>query len=177
MGMCCHGKSWLQPIFTEWVNVKTMDEVIGRLFLINYSLGTNSTVKPFKQLGVAKSTIHKVLQSLENWWDTEKQLASGRPAVNLTKWKRKQLVNAAMDNDWVSLTKNANKLGVHQIYVQRVFKWEGLKYYKRNFNKADFWEGQRPNSRSLVGNSWPWCQKKPRITVQAVMDGESYSIS
>ena len=150
-----------------------MDEVIGRLFLINYSLGTNSTVKPFKQLGVAKSTIYKVLQSLENWWDTEKQLASGRPAVNLTKGKRKQLVNAAMDSDRVSLTKNANKFGVHQIYVQR----EGLKYYKRKFTKVDFWEGQRPDSRSLVGNSWPWWLKKPATTVQAVMDVESYFIN
>ena len=74
---------------TEWINLKTMEEVIGRLFLINYSLGTNSIVKPFKQLGVAKSTIYKVLQNLENWRDTEKQLASGRPAVNLTKGKRK----------------------------------------------------------------------------------------
>ena len=34
------------------------------------------------------------------------------------KGKRKQLVNAAIDNDRVSLTKNAKKLGVHQIYVQ-----------------------------------------------------------
>ena len=63
-------KKWLQPIFidTEWVNLKTMDEVIGRLYLIiiNYSLGTNSTVKPLKLLGVAKPTIYKVLQSLEN---------------------------------------------------------------------------------------------------------------
>ena len=54
-------KSWLQPTFTltatEWVNLKTMDYVIGRLFLLNYSLGTNSTVEPFKQFGVAKSTI------------------------------------------------------------------------------------------------------------------------
>ena len=33
--------------------MKTMDDVIGRLFLINYSLGTNSSVKPFKQLEVA----------------------------------------------------------------------------------------------------------------------------
>ena len=99
--MRCHCKMTA----TEWVNLKTMNEVIGRLFLINYSLGTNSTVKPFKQLGVAKSTIYKVLQSLENWWDTEKQLASERPAVNLTKGKRKQPVNAAMDNDRISLTK------------------------------------------------------------------------
>ena len=64
---------------------------------INYSLGTNSTVKPFKPLGVAKSTIYKVLQNLENWSNREKQLASGRPAVNLTKGKRKQLVNAQLD--------------------------------------------------------------------------------
>ena len=91
-----------------------MDAVIGRIFLVNYSLGTNSTLNPFKQFVVAKSTIYN-LQSLENWLDKEKQLASGRPAVNLTKGKRKQLVNEAMDNDWVILTKNANKLGVHQI--------------------------------------------------------------
>ena len=62
--MCCQGKSWLQPIFTidshravGLVNLKTMGEVVGRIFLIYYSLGTNSTVKSFKQLGVAKSTI------------------------------------------------------------------------------------------------------------------------
>ena len=119
-------KSWLyslssQLTATKRLNLKTMDEVIGRLFLINYSLGTNSTVKPFKQLGVAKSTIYKVVQNLENWGATEKQLASRWPAVNFTKGKRKQLVNAAMDNDWVNLTKNAKKLGVHQIYVQGVF--------------------------------------------------------
>ena len=69
-------KNWLQPIFiaTEWVNLKTMGEVIGRLYLINYSLGTNSTVKPLKLLGVAKPTIYKVLQSLENWRETENNL-------------------------------------------------------------------------------------------------------
>ena len=49
-----------------------MDEVIRQLFLFNYSLGTNSTVKPFKQLGVAKSTVYKVLQNLENRGATEK---------------------------------------------------------------------------------------------------------
>ena len=97
-----------------------MDEVIGRLFLINYSLGTNFTLKSFKQFGVAKSTIYKVFLNLENRGATEKQLASGRPAVKLsvTKGKRKQLVNAAMDNDQVSLTKIAKKLGVYQIYVR-----------------------------------------------------------
>ena len=36
---------------TKWVNLKTMDEIIGQLFLLNYSLGTSSTAKPFKQLG------------------------------------------------------------------------------------------------------------------------------
>ena len=54
-------KSWLQPIDSHraWVNLKTMDEVIGRLsFWINYSLGTISSVKPFKQSEVAKSTIY-----------------------------------------------------------------------------------------------------------------------
>ena len=35
----------------------------------------------------------------------KKQLASGQSATNLTKRKRKQLVNATMDNDGVSLTK------------------------------------------------------------------------
>ena len=99
---------------TEWINLKTMDEVIGRLFLINYSLGTKSTVKSFKQLGVAKSTMCKVLQNLENRGATEKQLASGWPAVKLINGKTgKQLVNVAMDNDQVSLTKIAKKLGVH----------------------------------------------------------------
>ena len=84
----------------------------------NYSLGTNSTVKPFKQLGVAKSTVYKVLQNLENRGATEnKQLATGRSAVKLTKGKRKQPVNAAMDNDPLSLTRFAKKVGVHQIYV------------------------------------------------------------
>ena len=155
--MCCHGKklataylhNW-QP--QEWVNLKTMDEVIGQLFLINYSLGTNSTVKSFKQLGVAKSVIYKVLQNLENRGATEKQLSSRRTAVKLTKGKRKQLVNAAMDNDQVRLTKIAKKLGVHKIYVRRVFKWEGLKYYKRKFTKADFWEGCRP--RHVAKGVW-----------------------
>ena len=88
-----------------------MDEVIGRLLLINYSFGTISTVKPFKQLVVAKSTVYKVLQNLENWGAPQKQLASGRPAVKLTKGKGKQPVNAEMDNDRVSLTKNAKKIG------------------------------------------------------------------
>ena len=155
-----------------------MNEVIGRLFVINYFVGTNSTVKLFKQLGVAKTTIYKVLQSLENRRVTEKQLASRQSAVNLTKGKRKQLVNAAMDNDRLSLTKkNARKLGVHQIYVQGVLKWEGLKYYKRKFTKADFWEGPSPDSRSLVGSLWPGWLKKPATTVQAVMDGQSYFIN
>ena len=144
---------------TEWINLKTMGEVIGRLFLINYSLGTNSTVKSFKQLRVAKSTIYKVLQNLENRGATEKQLASGWPAVKLTKGKRKHLVNAAMDTDQVSLTKNAKNFGVQQIYVRRVFKWEGLKYCKRTFTKADSWEGRRPDSTSLVGSSWSGCRQ------------------
>ena len=151
-----------------------MDIVIGRLFLINYSLGTNSTVQPYKQLGVAKSTIYKVLQNLENWGATEKRLASGRPAVNLTNGVRKQLVNAAMtmiESVWQNMPKN---LEVHQIYVQRVFLWDGLKYYKRKFTKADFWEDQRPYGTSLVGSSRPGWLKEPTPTVQAVMDGESY---
>ena len=124
-------KSLLLPIFTidspEWVKLKTKDAAIGWLFLIYYSLRSNSTFKPFKQLEVAKSTIYKVLQNLENKGATEKQLASGRPAVKPTKGKRKHLVNMAMDNDRVSLTTNAKKLGVRQISVQRVFR-EGLKY-------------------------------------------------
>ena len=69
------------------------------------------------------------------------------------------------------------KLGVHQIYVRRVFKWEGLKCCKRKFTKADFWKRQRPDSRSLVGSSWPWWLKKPTTTDQAVMDGESFFIN
>ena len=56
-----------QMTATERGNLKTMDEVIGQFFLLNYSLGTNFTVKPFKQLGVAKSTISKVFQNVENW--------------------------------------------------------------------------------------------------------------
>ena len=109
-------KSWLQPIFT------IDNHRVGQLedhgcshwtVLINYSLGTNSTVKSFKQLPVAISTSYKVLQNLENRGATEKvkQFPSGRPAVKLTKGKRKQLVNATMDNDHVSLTKIAKKIG------------------------------------------------------------------
>ena len=89
-----------------------MDAVIGQLFLINYSLGTNSTVKSFKQLRVAISTIYKVFQNLEKRGATEKQFASGRAAVKLTKGKRKQLVNATMDNDQVSYKiKKCQKIG------------------------------------------------------------------
>ena len=81
--------------------LEAMDEVIERFFLFNYSLGTYSTtVKPFKQLGAAKSMIYKVLQNLENQGATGKQLASGRPAVKLTKRKRKQLqCGNAMDTE------------------------------------------------------------------------------
>ena len=61
--------------------------------------------------------------------------------------------------------------------VHTPLKWEGLKYYKRKFTKADFWKGLRPDSRSLVGSSWPWWLKRPTTTVQAVMDGESYFIN
>ena len=50
----------------QLLKLKTMDEVIGWLFLLNYLLGTNSTVKPFQQLVVAKSTIYKALQNLAN---------------------------------------------------------------------------------------------------------------
>ena len=75
--MCYHGKKLAyslssQLTATEWVNLKTMDEVIRQIFLLNFSLCTDSTVKPFKQLGVAKSTIYKVLQNLENRGATEK---------------------------------------------------------------------------------------------------------
>ena len=57
--MCCHCKKLPTANLctaTELVNLKTMGEVIVRLFLINYLLGTNFTitVKSFKQLGVAK---------------------------------------------------------------------------------------------------------------------------
>ena len=81
--------------------MKTMVEVFGRLFQLNYSLGTNSTVKPFRQLamGVAKSMIYKVLQNLENRGTPEKQVRSGWSPGELTKRKRKELFNATMDND------------------------------------------------------------------------------
>ena len=80
---------------TLWVNMKTMDKVIGRLFLINCSLGTNSTVKSFKQLGVAKSTIYKVLQNLENWGATDKQLA--RAAVTESPTSLQPLTSVVLD--------------------------------------------------------------------------------
>ena len=43
----------------------------GRFSPINLLLGTNSTVKRFKQLEVAKFTIYKVLHNMENWGATE----------------------------------------------------------------------------------------------------------
>ena len=66
--------------------------------------------------------IYQVLQNVDNRGTTEKQLAYGWSIVRLTKRKREQDVNAAMDKSGVSQTKNAKTFGVYQIYVQRVFK-------------------------------------------------------
>ena len=104
--MCYHGKELFTSLSSHkltsprWVDLKTIFEVIRRLFLLNHLLGTISTVQPFKQLGLAKSELGK-------------QLASGRSAVKLTKMKRKQLITAATLNGewWVSLTKNAKIIG------------------------------------------------------------------
>ena len=133
-------KSWLPYIFT--INSHRVGQfedhgwIVGWLYLLKYSHGKNSTVKPFKQLGVAKSMIYQVLQNVDNRGATEKQLAYGWSIVRLTKRKREQDVNAAMDKSGVSQAKNAKKFGVYQIYVQRAFKWEGLKYYKRKLPKS-----------------------------------------
>ena len=161
---------------TEWFNLKTMEEVIGRLFLINYSLGTKSNVKPFKQLGLAKSTIYIVLRNLENWGATEKQLSSRRPAVNLNKGKRKELVNGAMDNDRVSLTKKMPKMGWSPDLCSESVKWEGWSNTKENWPKRTS-EKARFDSRGLVESSWPWWMQKPTTTAKAVMDGESFFIN
>ena len=88
----------------------------------SYSIirSAETPVKFFYQLEVFKSMIYQGRVNLENREATEKQLASGWPAVQLTKGKRKQLAIVAMDNDPVCLTINAKKLGVHQIKVQSV---------------------------------------------------------
>ena len=169
-------KSWLPYIFT--INSHRVGQledhgwIVGWLYLLKYSHGKNSTVKPFKQLVVAILMIYQVLQNVDNRGASEKQLAYGWSIVRLTKRKREQDVNAAMDKSGVSQTKNAKKFGVYQIYVQRVFKWEGLKYYKRKLPKSSSWEGCRLESR--VGSSWSGRLQSPSATVQAVMDDESY---
>ena len=123
IGICCHGKTWLHPIFTiDSHRVDQLDKDNGRFFLIHYSIGTNSTVKTLKQLEVAKFTIHKVLHNMENWGATEKKLARSRPKVKITKTDRKRLVKEARDNNRVRFTKNAKKYWVHQNYVKRVTK-------------------------------------------------------
>ena len=123
----------------QLLKLKTMDEVIGRLFLLNYLLGTNSTVKPFQQLGVAKSTIYKVLQNLANWGATGKQICKWAACGEAHQEDEKAACQCGNGQWWSQLDKkkNAEKMGAHEICVQRVFKWEELKYYKRKFPKAD----------------------------------------
>ena len=60
--------------------------------------------------------------------------------MKLTKGKRKQLVNAAMDNDRVSLTKNAKKNWelTRFMFGECLNENPGLKYCKRKFTKAEF---------------------------------------
>ena len=109
-------KSWLQlqPIFTIDSQRVGQLEDHGRSHwtaLPNYLFAWQKfPCKILQAVGVAKSTIYKVLQYLESRGVTEKQFARGRPAVKLTKGKRKHFVNAVMDNDQVSLTKIANNL-------------------------------------------------------------------
>ena len=60
--MCYHDKKLTTAhVFSrlaaaKLVNLKTMDKITGWFFLLHYSLGKHSMVKPFKQLEVAKST-------------------------------------------------------------------------------------------------------------------------
>ena len=161
-------KSWLQLIFTiDSHRVGKLEDHGWNHWTAlpnNYSLGTNQFHCQTLQarLEVAKFTIYEVIQSLGNWWDTEKQLASGRPAVNLTRGKRKQLVNAAKDDD-SQLDKNANKLGVHQIYVQRVFKEKGWNITKENLPKRTSEKARHLTVKALLEAHDPdgWKSQKP----------------
>ena len=141
-----------ESTWTPWM--KSFDSM---LFLLNYSLGTSSTVKILQGSWGGQIYDFQGSSELGDLRRHRKLLANGWPAVKLTKGTRNSLVHEAMDNDLVSLTKNAKNLGVYQIYVQRVFKWEGLKYKKRKFTKVDSWLGRRPDRRSLVGRSGSGC--------------------
>ena len=54
-----------------------------------------------------------------------------------------------MDNDRVSLTKNANKLGVQQIYVQSVLNEKGWSITKENDQSYQSGLLRRPETRQL----------------------------
>ena len=130
-----------------------MKSLDGSTWLINrLQICTNSTVKPFKPLGVGKSTIYKVLQNLENWGATEKQLASGRPAVSLTKGKRKQLVNAAMDtgNGLVSLTKMPKYWEFTRFMFRECLNDKGWSITKENLPKRTSEKARDPTVEALL---------------------------
>lgn len=156
----------------EGVSLKTRRDLIVQFYELHKSLGEKYTVKHFKDLGVARSSIYKIIRTYQDRKTTERQPGSGRPALKLTPQRRKRLVKAAKDKGGVSQAQLGQKFDVHQTYIGKVLKKEGLRYFKRK--KAPEWTPEKEERQKRCCRRLTRTVCKPSTTVEVVMDDESY---
>ena len=146
------------------------------VFGINYSLGTNSTGKPSSSWEWPNLRFTRFFRT----WRTEGPQKNNLQADGLQWISPRGRGSSLSMRQWTMIEaarQKCQKTGSSPDLCSESVKMKRAEILQRKFTKADFWEGQRPDSRSLVGSSWTWWLKKPTTTVQAVMNGESYFIN
>ena len=131
-------KSWLPYIFTIDSRVGQLeDHGLNHWAVLpqTFSLGISSKIKPFKQLGVAKSTLTRF--SVENWRAEEPQKDALTCKWTVCSEAHQEDEKAACQlgggngQGWSQPNKKCQKVWSSPGCVWRVLNSEGLKYYKR----------------------------------------------
>ena len=114
----------------DGLNLKQRKDHVVHFYKAHSDKGVAHTVNYFSKLGIARSTLYKIIKTFQERKTTERKVGSGRKAEKLTPQKRKRLVMAATDKCGVSQAKLALKFGVHKSYIHKVLK-KGCKNYSR----------------------------------------------
>ena len=148
----------------DGLNLKQRKDLVVHFYKAHSDRGVACTVNHFSKLGIARSTLYKIIKTFQERKTTERKVGSGRKAEKLTPQKRKRLVMAATDKCGVSQAKLALKFGVHKSYIHKVLKIRRMQTLQERKSTRMFC-GERIEAEKVLQ---PW------MLSMDVMDDEAY---
>jgi transposase len=172
--------SFLKKIFLVISVSKAMNQlsqeqrrlIVGQFYSENKSFQKSYTWKHFRALGLKRSFVYDVMQSVDNKKSLIRKPGSGRPAVKMNKKRIKELCSKVDGKLGISQAKLGMKYNCSQQYISHVLSKCGIKYRKRKIKPKTTEEQKVRQKQRLLKLSKTYFRPKNGISV--VMDDESY---